>query len=146
MSTNAPPEDPVFFTDRDLGKSFPRTLAAAGLEIRAHGDYFAPGASDETWLEAAGRKQWIAVTHDRRIRYKPNELAAVVRHRVGLLVVIRKAPLPDLATAFVATLPVIRNFVATHDRPFIACVYRGQQLADGTFRAGRIELAYPKQP
>lgn len=83
---------PVFFTDRDLGKRFPEVLHAAGLAVERHADHFAPDCPDEVWLEAVGRKGWIAVTHDRRIRYKPNELAAVVQHRVALLVVIGDAP------------------------------------------------------
>lgn len=36
-------------------------------------------------------------THDGRIRYKPNELAAVVEHRVALLVMIGHAPYAKLA-------------------------------------------------
>jgi hypothetical protein len=43
------------------------------------------------------------VTHDGRIRYKPNERAAVVRHRVALLVVVGRSPNHELADAFVAT-------------------------------------------
>lgn len=31
----------------------------------------------------AGSRGWGAVTHDRRIRYKPNELAAVLEHQVA---------------------------------------------------------------
>lgn len=35
---------------------------------------------------SAGQRDWVVVTHDARIRYKPNELAAVVRHRVAMRV------------------------------------------------------------
>ena len=87
----------VFFTDRDLGKRFPDILAAAGLSVQRHSDLFEPDCSDEEWLRAVGERGWIAVSHDRRIRYKPNELDAVVRHRVALLVVIGKVPVPLLA-------------------------------------------------
>ncbi|HVT42934.1 MAG TPA: hypothetical protein VMT00_00940 [Thermoanaerobaculia bacterium] len=72
----------VFFTDRDLGNRFPDILAAAGLSVERHRDHFGPTCSDEEWLEAIGQRGWIAVTHDKRIRYKPNELAAIVRNRV----------------------------------------------------------------
>ncbi|MGH9203417.1 MAG: hypothetical protein ACRD2A_19515 [Vicinamibacterales bacterium] len=64
----------VFFTDRDLGKRFPEILAAAGLKVERHADYFSPATPDEEWLQRVGERGWIAVTHDRRIRYKPNEL------------------------------------------------------------------------
>jgi hypothetical protein len=91
---SAPRDPPVFFTDRDLGTRFPDILSSAGLAVRRHRDLFAPDCPDEVWLESIGRNGWIAVTHDARIRYKPNELAAVIRHRVRLLVVIGKAPFP----------------------------------------------------
>ncbi|MDE2271203.1 MAG: hypothetical protein KGJ94_04365 [Xanthomonadaceae bacterium] len=79
---------PVFFTDRDLGKKFPQILHDAGFTVERHADHFAADTPDEQWLEAIGHRRWIAITHDGRIRYKPNELAAVMHHRVPLLVVI----------------------------------------------------------
>jgi hypothetical protein len=78
----------TFFTDRDLGTQFPGILRSAGLTVERHSDHFPPNASDEAWLAKVGAERWTAVTHDGRIRYKPNELAAVVRHKVGLLVVV----------------------------------------------------------
>ncbi len=135
----------VFFTDRDLGTRFPDILTAAGLNVNRHADYFAPDCTDEEWLKGIGEHNWIAVTHDRRIRYKPNELAAVVRNRVALLVVIGKAPFPQLARNFVATVPKISEFLAQHTAPFIAKVYRPSpsELAKNPNAAGSISLWYP---
>lgn len=84
----------TFFTDRDLGQQFPNILRAAGLTVVRHSDLFPQDASDEQWLERVGADGWIAVTHDRRIRYKPNELKAVDRHRVGLLSSSARLPFP----------------------------------------------------
>jgi hypothetical protein len=114
----------VFFTDRDLGKRFPDILRSAGLTVERHADHFAPDCSDETWLAQVGKSGWIAITHDGRIRYKPNELAAVMHHRVALLVVVGRAPYPQLAQSFVATRDRISSFLERHDPPFIAKVYR----------------------
>lgn len=130
----------VFFTDRDLGTRFPEILRAAGLFVERHADHFAPDTSDEEWLAAVGRRGWVAVTHDQRIRYKPNELVAVRRHRVMLLVVVGKAPLPVLANSFVLTLSPIRAFLRAHKPPFIAKIYRST-LANA---AGHVVLWYPK--
>ncbi len=137
--------NPVFFTDRDLGKRFPDILAGAGLHVERHADHFPPDCPDETWLEQIGGRGWIAVTHDSRIRYKPNELAAVMRHRVALLVVIGKAPFPMLAAHFVATMPKIVEFLSRHTPPFIAKGYRPSQseLARDPNAAGSIALWYP---
>lgn len=135
----------VFFTDRDLGKQFPEILAAAGFKVERHADHFKPDCPDDEWLEAVGKKGWIAITHDRRIRYKPNELAAVVRHRVALLVVIGKAPFPQLATHFVATVPKIVEFLSQNTAPFIAKVYRPSpsDLAKNASAPGNVLLWYP---
>ncbi|MHB0970952.1 MAG: PIN-like domain-containing protein [Thermoanaerobaculia bacterium] len=114
----------VYFTDRDLGRKFPAILSAAGLAVERHDDFFAPAGSDEEWLEYCGRSGRIAVTHDARIRYKPNELAAVVRHGVALLVVVGHAPFPELAQNFVNTIDRIEAFVSGSQPPYIAKIYR----------------------
>jgi hypothetical protein len=137
---------PVFFTDRDLGKRFPDTLAAAGLEVERHHDFFAPDGSDEQWLEYVGKNNRIALTHNERIRYTPNELAAVVRHSVRLLVIVGKVPLPALAANFVATLPRIETFIANHQPPYIAKIYRASptDVARNPNAPGTITPWYPK--
>ena len=137
----------VYFTDRDLGKRFPEILAAAGLTVERHHDLFPPAGSDEQWLEHCGRKNRIAITHNERIRYTPNELAAVVQHRVALLVVIGKVPLAALAQNFINTLPRIEEFLDKHGPPYIAKVYRPalSVLQRDAKAAGTIVLWYSKQ-
>lgn len=78
----------VYFTDRDLGKKFPEILRAAGLSVERHADHFQHDTPDEVWLREIGKKGWVAVTHDGRIRYKPNEKNAVVANNVALLVIV----------------------------------------------------------
>ncbi len=135
----------VYFTDRDLGKRFGEILKTAGLTVERHADHFAHDTPDEVWLTEVGKRGWIALTHDRRIRYKPNERDAVMRHGVALLVIVGDAPFPELAHAFVATLPRIEQFLASHRAPFIAKVYRPSPDKAVPRRAepGRIELWYP---
>lgn len=119
----------VFFTDRNLGKRFPEILAAAGLEVRRHADHFAHDAPDEDWLQAVGQNGWVAITHDGRIRYKPNELATVKECGVRLLVVIGAAAFPALAKHFVDTAAKVEQFVNEGKPPFIAKVYRPSAAA-----------------
>lgn len=136
---------PVYFTDRDLGKRFPDILRAAGLRVERHADHFPHDTPDEVWLREIGKRGWVAVTHDGRIRYKPNEKAAVMDNDVALLVVIGRAPFPELAAAFVAAEPRIREFLAAHKPPYIAKVYRPGAAAVGVNPSapGRIEKWYP---
>ena len=136
----------VFFTDRDLGTRFPEILKGAGLALERHADHFRPDCPDEEWLAEVGKREWVALTHDARIRYKPNERAAVIRHRVRLLVIVGKAPLPDLAASFVATRSQIKAFLEGTAAPIIAKVYRATptELAENPAASGRIERWYPR--
>jgi len=135
----------IFFTDRDLGKRFPEILRTAGLTVERHLDHFAHDCSDEIWLEQVGQRGWIAISHDGRIRYKPNELAAVMQHRVALLVMIGHAPYAQLAEAFVATQKRINDFLEQHSAPFIAKVYRppASELLRNPHAPGNISLWHP---
>lgn len=132
----------VYFTDRDLGLQFPKILQDAGLVVERHRDHFPPDASDEQWLAFVGEKRWVALTHNSRIRYTPNEKRAVISHGVRLLVLIGKAPYPQLAKSFVATRLRIEAFLRKHEAPFIARVYRASpaELAKNASAPGHIVL------
>ncbi|OFV91778.1 MAG: hypothetical protein A3H95_02320 [Acidobacteria bacterium RIFCSPLOWO2_02_FULL_64_15] len=89
---------------------------------------------------------WVALTHDARIRYKPNELAGIVQHKVTLLVVVGHAPHAELARNFVNTLPHVVAFLDAHRPPLIGKVYRPSlsERAENAGASGRVELSYPK--
>ena len=136
----------VYFTDRDLGKQFPRILAEAGIVVERHGDLFQPEGSDEQWLEHCGTKGRIAVSHNSRIRYVPNELEAVKRFMVPLLILVGQVTTADLAHNFVRTLPRIEAFLDGRSPPFIGKVYRATpaELAKFAAAPGRVEPWFPK--
>jgi hypothetical protein len=136
----------VFFTDRDLGLQFPGILRDAGLSVERHNDHFAHDCEDDVWLGEVAARGWIGLTHDSRIRYKPNELAAIVQHKATLLVIVGKTPYADLARNFVNTLRHVWTFLAAHRPPVIGKVYRpaSAELALNAKAAGRVELWYPK--
>ena len=136
----------VYFTDRDLGKQFPRILAEAGIVVERHGDLFQPEGSDEEWLEHCGTKGRIAVSHNSRIRYVPNELEAVKRFKVPLLILVGQATTAELAHNFVRTLPRIEAFLEGRSPPFIGKVYRATpaELAKSAAAPGRVELWFLK--
>lgn len=68
----------VWFTDRDLGKQFPRILTEAGLAVERHAELFSPTGSDEEWLRRHQRKAtWSTEKPDGRWRvYEYEELVA----------------------------------------------------------------------
>jgi predicted nuclease of predicted toxin-antitoxin system len=138
----------VFFTDRDLGLRFPDILSSAGLSVQRHKDYFPHDCGDVEWLSAVATRGWVILTHDTRIRYKPNELAAVVKHSARLLVIIGRVPHADLARSFVSTVPRVLEFLETHEAPLIGKVYRASaaELERDPSAAGHVEPWYPKRP
>ncbi len=135
-----------YFTDRDLGKLFPRILAEAGIAVATHGDLFEPAGSDEQWLEHCGRSGRIALSHNSRIRYVPNELQAVKRFKVSLIILVGQVTTAELAQNFVRTLPRIEVFLDAHSPPFVAKLYRATpaELAKSAAAPGRMELWFPK--
>lgn len=135
----------VYFTDRDLGLVFPTILRQAGLQVEVHRDHFSPDAPDELWIAESAQRGWVAVTHDARIRYKPNELSAVKRHKAALLVMVGHATNRELADNFVKTADKISAFLEGRRRPFIAKVLRPtpSELGQDQEASGRLELWYP---
>lgn len=134
-----------YFTDRDLGKRFPAILAESGIAVERHSDLFAQDGSDEQWLEHCGRTGSIGLTHNLRIRYVANELAAVKRFEVGLVVLMGHATTTDLAQNFVRTLPRLEALLDTLARPFIVKLYRPTpaELVGRPYASGRAELWFP---
>jgi hypothetical protein len=94
----------------------------------------------------SGQNGLVALTHDQNIRYRPDELEAVKRHCVSLLIIIGKASFPKLAENFVASIPKIERFLDSHEPPFIAKIYRPSpaDLARKPDSTGSLMLWYPR--
>ena len=139
------PLSPVYFVDRDLGTGFPRLLRAAGLKVEAHADHFPHDLPDPLWIAEVAAKGWLAVTHDRHIGRRPNELRAVFDAGLGLFVLIGHAPVRVLAENFLRMHDAVAAFAQRHERPFIARVYRPTptELARDPAARGRVERWKP---
>ncbi len=77
-----PPDPPAFFVDRSLGYHLiPDMLADLGYVVHTMRSEFGTGAEeripDTRWLALAGRRGWIVLTKDARMRYRPAELQAI---------------------------------------------------------------------
>jgi len=84
--TPKPPEPPVFFVDRCLGRhEFPAPLRDAGLRVEVHDDHFADDCADEDWLPAVGRYGWVVITRDLKIRYRAIEKEAALSNGVRMI-------------------------------------------------------------
>ena len=78
-SSPSPPEQFVFFTDENLGRRIvPEALRLAGEQVMAFHERFSSGTKDSVWLPEVGRNKWILLTKDSRIRYRRNEMQALL--------------------------------------------------------------------
>lgn len=120
------PEPFVFFIDRSLGRKIvAQALREIGETVEVHDDHFAPDAKDEDWLVKVGKRGWIVLTKDDRIRYRVTERTALTSSRVRAFVLTSsQLQGTEMAAAFVTALPQIKRLIAKHPPPFIGRVSR----------------------
>lgn len=124
------PPEPVYFIDRSIASQ--RVLDAlrqAGAAFVRHDDQFAQDTPDTVWLAEAGRRGWVVLTMDQRIRYNRLEREALLGNHVGAFIMVAKnLSGAQTAACLVAALPTLRDFVARTPLPFIAKLYADGRL------------------
>ena len=84
------PRPREFFLDRSLGRhQVAAALRESGWRVRTHHEVYRErdeDVSDAEWLEYCGGQRLPVLTKDRRIRYRPAEIAAIERHAVQVFV------------------------------------------------------------
>jgi predicted nuclease of predicted toxin-antitoxin system len=130
-SPSRPREPYTFFVDRSLGKHVVAVaLRSAGAKVEVHDDHFSPDATDEHWLTEVGRRKWIVLTKDNRLRYHRREKAALLRHGVrAFILTARDLKGEEMGHAFTCALPKIEKLLETQKRACIVAVSR-----DGVLR------------
>jgi len=125
-SGSTPPEPLVFFIDRSLGRRIvAQALREIGETVEIHDDHFLPDAKDEDWLLEVGKRGWIVLTKDDRIRYRITERTAIVSAKVRAFVLTStQLQGTEMAAAFIKALSRIKRVVASNAPPFIARVSR----------------------
>jgi hypothetical protein len=130
-SGSKPPESLVFFIDRSLGRKIvAQALRQAGETVEIHDDHFLADATDEDWLLEVGKRGWIVLTKDDRIRYRTTERTALATARVRAFVLTSsQLQGAEMAAAFLAALPRIKRLIAKHNPPFIGRVSRSGMVS-----------------
>ena len=125
------PEHFVFFIDRSLGRKIvAQALREIGETVEIHDDHFAPDAKDEDWLVEVGKRGWIVLTKDDRIRYRVTERTALTSSRVRAFVLTSsQLQGTEMAAAFVTALPRIKRLIAKQAPPFIGRISRSGKVS-----------------
>jgi hypothetical protein len=107
-----------------------QALRKIGETVEIHDDHFAPDAKNEDWLAEVGKRGWIVLTKDDRIRYRVTERTALTSSRVRAFV-LTSSQLhgAEMAAAFVNALPRIKRLIAKHAPPFICRVSRSGNVS-----------------
>jgi len=116
------PEPWVFFIDRSLGSRLVAdAMRAQGETVEAHDAHFAKDASDVEWLATVGRKGWVVVSKDDRIRLNEVERMALAEAGVAAFFLGRSDLTgPQMAGALITALPAMKRALRRFHVPFVA--------------------------
>ncbi len=120
-----PPNQPTFFVDRNLGLYFPHYLQQNNIHALVHDEHFPQNTPDEEWLTVCGQNGWFVISMDKNIRRNPAEKNALIRHQVGLFVMVgSNLTLPEMAQIFVKRYKKVCRYIDENEPPFVAHIYR----------------------
>ncbi len=92
------------------------------MTVEIHDDHF---PQDEYWISEVGKREWVVLTKDDRIRYRPAALDAYRRYKVRVFVFgSGEMKAQEMADAFVKALPKISRFALKKAAPFFSRISR----------------------
>lgn len=125
-----------------IDRSVPRGVADAVKMMREDvlwlEDEFPHDVPDQEWLAVAGEREWLVITHDKKIRTRPGERRAIMDHGVGCFILtyrqdLKKAEIVALISENLAEME--RRFEETQ-RPFIYTISKNGEFKEYARRAG----------
>ena len=108
-----------FFVDNNLSPKLAHGMAAFGEDVTHLQDHYPTNAADADWLPRIGRDEWILLTRDDRVRFKPAELTAFKQYHVGAFFLGGKdRSRCDLIQQVVRNWPRMKELAAKTVKPF----------------------------
>ncbi len=88
-------------------------------------------SSDVDWASTVASRGWVAVTRDKRIRYRSAEKQAIADGGLGLFVLASRRNLSrqEIVDAVSAAAPRMAECMAVNEPPFIASIYRDGKIS-----------------
>jgi hypothetical protein len=119
-----PLPEPVLFLDECLGSTdVPHALRTKGIRVELLHEHFDPATPDTIWLAEVGKRGWVVLTKDQRIRRRRVELEALLAANVAAFVLTSgNLTGAATATAFASAWPRIQKLVRDYTLPFVAAV------------------------
>ncbi|MBV6410625.1 MAG: hypothetical protein LC123_16595 [Burkholderiales bacterium] len=129
--TPRPSGDLVFFIDRSLGrKQVAQALREAGATVEVHDDHFPQTTPDVEWLAEVGRRGWVVLSKDERIRRNRIERAALDSARVRAFFLTQQDITgQEMAELFSNALPGMTRRAVSEPAPFIFTISRSGKFS-----------------
>ena len=120
----------VLFLDRNLGKfQISAYLRARHMRVEVHDDYLPGDAPDEAWIKLVGQKNWVAITEDKGIKYRPNiHFVKTYAARV-ICITMRGAKAKDRAELLFQYRYRLARFVQKTQPPFVARINKSGHIS-----------------
>jgi len=124
-----------FLLDENLSGKVAKALHDLGEDVHHVTEFLDEGAKDEEVLKYAGNHHYFIITRDERIRYKPNEKAAIREHGVGVFLLAgKKKTALELARQLIWNWPKIVECAQKTRKPFIRRIRsRGEKIEEVHF-------------
>lgn len=129
--TRRAPNSLVFFIDRSLGSRYvAQALRDAGAQVEVHDDHFPQDTPDVAWLTEVGRRGWIVLSKDERIRR--NRVERETLHAAGVrafFLTQQNITGPEMAALFKQVLHGMVKRANMQPAPFIYTISRSGQFS-----------------
>lgn len=121
----------VFFIDRSLGrKQVAEALREVGAKVEVHDDHFHQTTPDVDWLAEVGRRGWVVLSKDDRIRRNRIERASLEAAQVRAFFLTQQdISGQEMANLFRDALPGMINRTISQPAPFIITISRSGKFS-----------------
>jgi len=121
-----------FLIDECLGlRDVPNAMTAAldaGESVIPFQEMFARSTADEVWLRKAGAAGLVIITKDDRLRFRPNERAALIDANTAVFTVASGTG-SSMAATLVQGLPTMRRVLRGQKPPLVGRVLNNGSIA-----------------
>ncbi len=116
----------MIFVDRSIPKGVAEALKKVRDDVRWLEDDFPHDTKETEWLPEVGRRDWLVISRDKKIRSRPGERRALIEAGVGCFLLTQKHPLTrwDYLKLIARALDDMLRIFEDTPRPFIYSVGR----------------------
>lgn len=120
----------MIFIDRSIPRGVAEAIKQVRDDVRWLEDEFPHNIKDPEWLPEVGKRGWLVISRDKKIRTRPGERRALMEANVGAFIVAQKQNPTrwEYLKLLARTLDEMEAVFARTDRPFIYTVSRGGDL------------------